>query len=170
MWGAASHSFFGGFWPCCAACGTLVPQPNHRLSPVPQQWKQSSKHWTAREFPEQPFLKLFFGTRVRWLLSGSGAIYSSIRTPLPFLFPWRKYNVNQDRPSIKKLNSHVVVQSLGHVWLFSTLWTAARQAPLSFIISWSLLKLMSTELVMPSDHFILSPPSPPAFNLSQHQG
>ena len=34
----------------------------------------------------------------------------------------------------------------------------------------SLLKLMSTELVMTQNHLILSSPSPPAFNLSQHQG
>ena len=41
------------------------------------------------------------------------------------------------------------------VWLFSTPWTAAHQASLSFTISWSLLKSMSTELMMPSDHLIL---------------
>ena len=57
---------------------------------------------------------------------------------LPFSLPWRKYNIKQDRPSIKKLSSHVV-QSLSHVWLFATPWTAARQAPLSFTISQSLL-------------------------------
>ena len=44
------------------------------------------------------------------------------------------------------------------VRLFVTLWTAAHQASLSFTISWILLKLMSTELVMPSNHFILSCP------------
>ena len=37
-------------------------------------------------------------------------------------------------------------------------WTVARQAPLSFTISWSLLKLMSIELVMPSNHLILCHP------------
>ena len=40
-----------------------------------------------------------------------------------------------------------VVQSLSHVWLFATPWIAARQASLSFTISWSLLKLMSTESI-----------------------
>ena len=49
----------------------------------------------------------------------------------------------------------VVVQSLSHVWLFATPWTAACQASLTFTISWSLLKLMSIELVMPSNHLIL---------------
>ena len=37
-----------------------------------------------------------------------------------------------------------------------------------FAISWSLLKPMSIESVMPPDHLILSLPSPPALNLSQH--
>ena len=52
----------------------------------------------------------------------------------------------------------VVVQSLSRVHLFVTPWTAARQASLSFTISWSLLKLMSIELVMPSNHLILCNP------------
>ena len=49
----------------------------------------------------------------------------------------------------------VVVQLLSHVQFFSTPWTAACQASLSFAISWSLLKLMSIESVMPSNHLIL---------------
>jgi len=52
----------------------------------------------------------------------------------------------------------VVVQSLSHVRLFATPWTAACQASLSFTISWSLLKLISLELVMPSNHLILCRP------------
>ena len=58
-----------------------------------------------------------------------------------------------------------VVQSLSRVRLFATPWTAAHQASLSLTISWSLLKLTSIELMMPSNHLILSPPSPPALNL-----
>ena len=45
-----------------------------------------------------------------------------------------------------------------HVWLFATPWTASHQASLSFTISWSLLKLTSVELVMPSNHLILFHP------------
>ena len=52
-------------------------------------------------------------------------------------------------------HAHVVVQSLSHVWLFVTPWTAAPQAPLFSTISWSLLKFMSIELVMLSNHLIL---------------
>ena len=51
-----------------------------------------------------------------------------------------------------------VVQSLSCIRLFATPWTAARQASLSFTISQSLLKLMSIELVMPSNHLILCCP------------
>ena len=47
----------------------------------------------------------------------------------------------------------------------------ACQASLSITNSWSLLKLMSIELGLPSNHLNpLSSPSPPAFNLPQHQG
>ena len=48
-----------------------------------------------------------------------------------------------------------VVQSPSHVQLLMTPWTAACQALLSFIFSLSLLKLMSTESLMPSNHLIL---------------
>ena len=48
-------------------------------------------------------------------------------------------------------------------------WTAAHQASLSFTISQSLLKLMSVESVMPSNHLILCCSFSPVFNLSQHQ-
>ena len=50
------------------------------------------------------------------------------------------------------------VQSLSHIRLFATPWTTACQASLSITNSWSLLKLMSIELVMPSNHLILCCP------------
>ena len=49
-------------------------------------------------------------------------------------------------------------QSLSHLRLFLTLWTAAHQASLSFTISWNLFKLMSMESAMPSNHLILCRP------------
>ena len=55
-------------------------------------------------------------------------------------------------PLILSLSS---VQSLSHVQVFETPWTAARQASLSITNSQSLLKLMSIESVMPSYHLIL---------------
>ena len=50
------------------------------------------------------------------------------------------------------------VQFLSHIWFFVTPWTAACQAFLSIINSQSLLRLMSVELVMPSNHLILCHP------------
>ena len=50
------------------------------------------------------------------------------------------------------------VQLLSHFRLFVTPWTAARQAPLSITNTQSLLKLMSLESVMPSNHLILCHP------------
>ena len=61
-------------------------------------------------------------------------------------------------------------QSLSHVRLFATPWIAARQASLSITNSRSSPRLTSIESVMPSSHLILSSPSPPAPNPSQHQG
>ena len=63
----------------------------------------------------------------------------------------------------------VLVQLLSRVWLFVTPRTAARQVSLPFTVSWSLFKLMSVQLVIPSNYFILCGlllllPS------SQHQG
>ena len=59
---------------------------------------------------------------------------------------------------IHLITSEVAVQSLSHVRPFATPWTAAHQASLSSTIFWSLLKLMSIELMMPSNHLILCRP------------
>ena len=55
-------------------------------------------------------------------------------------------------------NFVAAVQSLSRVQLFTTPWTAACQASLSFTISWSLLKLISIDSVMPSNHLVLCCP------------
>ena len=63
------------------------------------------------------------------------------------------------------------VQSLSHVWLLETPWTAARQASLSITNSQSSLKLTSIKSVMPSSHLILCrpllllPPIPPSIRV-----
>ena len=62
------------------------------------------------------------------------------------------------------------VQSLSHVRLFATPWTAAHQASLFITNSWSFLKLMSTKSVMSSNYLILSRPLlllPPIFPVSR---
>ena len=67
------------------------------------------------------------------------------------------------------------VQSLSHVWLSATSWISALQASLSITNSWSLLKLMSIESVMPSSHLILCcpllllPPIPPKIRVFSNE-
>ena len=73
------------------------------------------------------------------------------------------------------LQSIVTVQSRNRVQLFVTPWTAAHHASLSFTISQTLLKLMSTESVMPSSHLILCrpllllPPVPPSIGIFSNE-
>ena len=71
----------------------------------------------------------------------------------PKTFNWKKKNAQ-----CKSDFQFSSVQSLSRVWLFVTPWTAAPQASLSIINSRSLLKLMSTESVMPSNPLILCCP------------
>ena len=67
------------------------------------------------------------------------------------------------------------VQQLSHVRFFVTPWTTARQASLSITNSWSLLRLMSIESVMPSNHLILCcpllllPPIPPSIRVFSNE-
>ena len=73
--------------------------------------------------------------------------------------PERTKNVNQIISLTHLLVVVVaIVQSLSRVQLFAIPWTAAHQASLSFTISQSLLKLVSIESVMPSNHLILCHP------------
>ena len=77
--------------------------------------------------------------------------------------------VHQKRRSVP-VSLVAVVQLLSHVQLFVTPWTSAHQASLSITNLPRFPELMSIKSVRPSNHLIPSSPSPPAFNLSQHQG
>jgi len=59
---------------------------------------------------------------------------------------------------MKRCSVSQSAQSLSHVWLFATPWTAVHQASLSITNSQSLFKLMSIESVMPSNHLIFCHP------------
>ena len=56
------------------------------------------------------------------------------------------------------LASFISVQLLSYVWLFVAPWTEGRQASMSFAISWSLFKFMSSESVMSSNQLVLCHP------------
>ena len=83
---------------------------------------------------------------------GGGEVYSHRLWVVP---PQRLHPTNS---KTVRAGPPVVIQLLSRVWLFVIPWTAARQAPLSFTISLSLLKLMSIKSVMPSNHLILCRP------------
>ena len=86
-----------------------------------------------------------------WDFPGEGiAVGATLYSLLSWLTQWTQpwYSSNQFSS----------VQSLSCVWLFATPWTAACQASLSITNSWSLLKFMSIELVMPSSYLILCRP------------
>ena len=67
-------------------------------------------------------------------------------------------NKNRGRCSTPLVTQFRSVPSLSRIWFFATPWTAAHQASLSIASSCSLLKLMSFELVMPSNHLVLCHP------------
>ena len=129
-----------------------------------------------------PYLKSEFFCSLGWVECWLGSYTSLLRLKeislQPWIFPkcshfrtWASLNaivfVRYSRPYLLLL----LVQSFSRVWLFATPWTAALQPPMSFTISWSVLKLMShwvSDAIQPSHP--LSSPSPSAFCLSQHQG
>ena len=74
------------------------------------------------------------------------------------LFQWVSPLHQMANRHMKRCSTSIIihsVQSLSHVWLFATPWTAARQASLSITNSQSLLKLMSIDSVMPFNYLIL---------------
>ena len=93
-------------------------------------------------------------------------------------WPLNNRDLNCPGPVIHEFFSIVnatVVQSLSHIWLLETTWTAACQASLSITNSQSLPKLMSIESVMPSNHLILChpllllPPIPPSIRVFSNE-
>ena len=103
---------------------------------------------------------------VRTLLSNANVLSSDFMNQLPMctLSAFISSPFNDHSLSLEHLCSLlcllVAVQSFSHVWLSVIPWIAAHQASLCFSISWSLLKLMSFESVMLSNHFILCFPLP----------
>ena len=90
-------------------------------------------------------------------LQSESAIHGHISTLFKILSPYTKpklLTINLSSLEWQSGAFYDSVQSLSHVRLFVIPWTAACQAFLSFTISWSLLKFMSVELVMPSSHLI----------------
>ena len=119
------------------------------------------KYWLTRCRREISLLSIYYqygstGKRVQQgcTLSPYLTYMQSISWEMP---GWMTHKLESRLPGEISTTSDiliVVVQLLSHVWLFSTPWTTAHQASLSLTISQSLLKLMSIELVMSSNHLI----------------
>ena len=103
--------------------------------------------------------------------NGNPLKYSFLENPRDRGAWWAAvYGVTQSWTQLKRLSSSSSsVQLLSRVQLFASPWTAANQASLSITNSRSPPKPMFIVSVTPSNHHILSSPSPPALNLSQHQ-
>ena len=77
------------------------------------------------------------------------------RTPNSQIQKNQGNNIDDEMIMIILVLDHVAAQTLSHIQLFVTPWTASCQDSLSFSISWSLFKLMSVESMMPSNHLVL---------------
>ena len=95
-----------------------------------------------------------------WCLAFNQVIRRWLKSPSPIQqFKWAGESwAARYCPSNPFVGGGDGVQTFSHFRLFATPWTAARQASLFFSISQSLLKLMSIESVMPSNHLILCCP------------
>ena len=141
-----------------------TPSLSIHLLMVSISWLQIMLWWTQRsvyllklvfffpseKYPEVKFL--YYMVVLFGVLKKNSGLFSIV--PIPTYIP---------------STVHSSVQSLSRVRLIATPWIAARQASLSITSSQSSLRLTSIESVMTSSHLILSSPSPPAPNPSQHQ-
>ena len=96
-----------------------------------------------------------------WCVAHCGSILRHCSLPNSSAQPHNPHSLPLQIPHLMPCHTEgavAVVKLLSHVQISVTPWTAARQASLSFTISWSLLKPMSIELVMPSNHLILCCP------------
>ena len=86
-------------------------------------------------------------------------LFQKIRKSVPLILQlFIKFLYRNQIEIVQEQKLFSSVQSLSRVWLFVTPWTEACQASLSFTNSQSLLKLMSSESVMPSNHLMLCVP------------
>ena len=134
-----------------------------------------SKNWHF-QILTLPFLEIFLKFVLFIQIAHLWSVIVSSYSPLPFPFSFLRYILSMFQTFLpfsvvmfcsityifyrKNVNicMSVPVQSLSHVRLFATSWTATHQASLSITNSWNFLKLISIKYVMPSNHLILCCP------------
>ena len=121
--------------------------------------KEQLESWPLRRATMSTFGSALMALRLKY--------HSSTWTPFGFSWtePWVSQSFRETSVHCRShwtsgfaLSNDNSVQSLSHVRLFATPWTAACQASLCITNTWSLLKRMSIELLMPSNHLILRHP------------
>ena len=134
---------------------------------------QISSYWTVKSW--KPFLKVMNKTRIPTLTTSiwhsieisyhshlrrkrKKGIHIGSEEAKQLLFAKTMIPYRENPKVFNKMLVIVVVQSLSHVQLSVTSWTTSLKASLSFTIFWSLLKFMSIESVMPTDHLMLCCP------------
>ena len=167
--GTRLHCGAWGFCGCYCSIWYLVPWPG--VVPRPLQWKRGV---LTAEPPGKPqgnviFIHTSYILTRLYRFSADSHILTrldrfSANSVYPNSFTFSKANYSKDQSDCCS------VQSLSHVWLFVTPWTAALHVSPSFTISQGLLKLMSIKSVMPSDHLILCHPLHSSVFKTQHQG
>ena len=136
---------------------------------VPKNWKWLSDFTFTFHFHELEKETATHSSVLAWRIPGTGEPGG-----LPSM---GSHRVRLDWSNLAAAAGYKVssVQSLRCVRLFATPWITARQASLSITNSWSLCKLMSIELVMPSSHLILChpllllPPIPPSIRVFSNE-
>ena len=133
----------------------------------PEEFAENTKTWAPSYFSKPGLCMLYYLSRwfwyaskveelvPYWVFTVSRSIWEHIiisKGMTPKSWSWNNAKITAVFFLL------VVVQLLTCIWLFATPWIAAHQASLSFTSCQSLLKLMSIESVMPSNHLILCYP------------
>ena len=140
---------------CPTLCDPIDSSPG--VSPTPGILQARTLEWDAISSSNAGKWKVRVKSlsHVRLLETPWTAAY---QVPPSMGFSRQEYWNGLPLPSPSSHGQFSSVQSLSHVQLFATPWIKARQASLSITNSWSSLKLMSIEWVMPSSHLILYRP------------
>ena len=147
-----------------------IPWRRERLpTPVfwPGEFHELYRQWGGKESNVHVIsVNIALFTQIKYLRISFFLYFTAHTEPLRKHIGFNAFN---DFPESHRVAGVVVVQLLSCFQLFVIPWTTTHQGSLSFTVSWSSLKFMSTELMMASNHLIFLPSSPPALNLSQHQ-
>ena len=116
--------------------------------------RKSLRKERVKEYSSNQIIKLSTSKKKKYRIIGTSLESVTGHISMPFL----KITIQAEHQNENKVYQFSSVQSLSHVQLLGTPWTAARQASLSITNSRSLPKLMSIESMMPSNHLILCRP------------